>query len=93
MKSTIDFLREQPLRWKINRDIKSMAKMVAKAAPEPDDKRVVVSFNASTRLQGLSLNAAFAMLTGWSLRLQGVRVANFVCQRGMTRLCAGNRPG
>ena len=89
MKSTIDFLREQPLRWKINRDIKSMAKMVAKAAPEPDDKRVVVSFNASTRLQGLSLNAAFAMLTGWSLRLQGVRVANFVCQRGMTRCVLG----
>lgn len=83
------FLREQPLRTKINRDIKRMARKVAKAAPDPDDRQTVVSFNASTRLKGLSLNAAFAMLTGWSLRLQGVRVANFVCQRGMTRCVLG----
>ncbi len=83
------FLREQPLRTRINRQIKHMAKAVAKAAPESDDERSVVSFNASTRLTGLSLNAAFAMLTGWSLRLQGVRVANFVCQRGMTRCVLG----
>lgn len=83
------FLREQPLRRRINREIKQMARLVAKAAPEPDDQNVVVSFNASTRLNGLSLNAAFAMLTGWSLRLQGVRVANFVCQRGMTRCVLG----
>jgi len=83
------FLREQPLRMEINRDIKQMAKKIAKAAPESDDSRIVVSFNASTRLTGLSLNAAFSMLTGWSLRLQGVRVANFVCQRGMTRCVLG----
>ena len=66
-----------------------MARKVAKAVPESDDNKIVVSFNASSRLKGLSLNAAFAMLTGWSLRLQGVRVANFVCQRGMTRCVLG----
>ena len=83
------FLREQPLRGKIDREIKQMARKVAKAAPASDDNHIVISFNASTRLKGLSLNAAFAMLTGWSLRLQGVRVVNYVCQRGMTRCVLG----
>jgi hypothetical protein len=51
----------------------------------------VLSFNASTRITGLSLNAAFSMLTGWSLRLQGVRVVHFVCERGMSRCVLGTR--
>ena len=84
-----ELLRVQPVRLGVNREIKQMAKAVAKASPEPDDRRIVVSFNASTRIAGLSLNAAFAMLVGWSLRLQGARVANFVCQRGMTRCVLG----
>jgi hypothetical protein len=83
------YLRNQPLRQNVNNDIQKMAKIVAKAAPEPDDERIIVSFNASTRISGLSLNAAFAMLTGWSLRLQGARVANFVCKRGMSRCVLG----
>ncbi len=83
------FLREQPLRASINRDIKRLARTVAKQAPKTDEEKTVISFNASTRIEGLSLNAAFAMLAGWSLRLQGVRVVNFVCQRGMTRCVLG----
>lgn len=89
IKNARHYLREQRLSSQINRDIKKMARLVAKASPDTDSERIVVSFNASTRLSGLSLNAAFAMLTGWSLRLQGVRVANFVCQRGMTRCVLG----
>lgn len=84
-----EFLRVQPVRIGINRGIRKMAKAVANAAPEPDDRKMVVSFNASTRIIGLSINAAYAMLTGWSLRLQGARVANYVCQRGMTRCVLG----
>lgn len=84
-----DLLRVQPVRLGVNREIRQMAKAVAKASPDPDDRKIVVSFNASTRITGLSLNAAFAMLVGWSLRLQGARVANFVCQRGMTRCVLG----
>ncbi len=82
-------MKVQPIRLGVNREIRKMAKAVARAAPRPDDKKTVISFNASTRITGLSLNAAFAMLTGWSLRLQGVRLANFVCQRGMTRCVLG----
>ncbi|HWQ83027.1 MAG TPA: hypothetical protein VN363_00580 [Anaerolineales bacterium] len=43
----------------------------------------VLLFNASTRIQGLSLNAAFQMLTGWSLRLSGVPVHHFLCESGL----------
>jgi hypothetical protein len=84
-----EFMRIQPIRIGVNREIRRMAKDVARAAPEPDDRKMVISFNASTRLVGLSLNAAYAMLVGWSLRLQGARVAHYVCQRGMTRCVLG----
>jgi hypothetical protein len=43
----------------------------------------VVVFNASTRLTGLSLNAAFSLLTAWGLRLAGVPVVHFACQAGL----------
>ena len=66
-----------------------MGKAVARKAPQPDEKQTILAFNASTRITGLSLNAAFAMLTGWSLRMQGARVINFVCQFGMSRCVMG----
>jgi hypothetical protein len=68
-----------------------MAQRVAKIAPKPHGDRKVVLFNASTRIEGMSLNAGFAMLTGWSLRLQGVKVINFVCQQGMHRCVLGTQ--
>ncbi len=62
---------------------------VAQAAPDPDEGKAVIMFNASTRITGLSLNAAFSMLIGWSLRLQSSRVVHFVCKRGMSRCIQG----
>jgi hypothetical protein len=49
----------------------------------------VVFFNASTRLSGLSLNAAFSLLASWALRLTGVPVVHFVCNVGMSRCVLG----
>jgi hypothetical protein len=46
----------------------------------------VAFFNASTRLTGISLNAAFSLLASLGLRMAGVPVVHFVCQRGMS-LC------
>jgi hypothetical protein len=63
--------------------IARLARQVAERANIESEQRPVVIFNASTRLTGLSLNAAFALLTGWSLRLAGVPVVHFVCQSGM----------
>jgi len=86
-----DLLQVRPARQAINRGIRKMARMVEALAPDPKDDRLIISFNASTRITGLSLNAAFALLTGWSLRLQGVRVVNFTCLRGMRRCVLGTR--
>jgi hypothetical protein len=52
-------------------------------------KRPVIFFNASTRLSGLSQNAAFSLLTSWALRLTGVPVVHFVCHAGMTHCILG----
>jgi Capsule polysaccharide biosynthesis protein len=71
---------------------KRMARAIAiqSAAAYPDnDERPVLVFNATTRLMGLSLNAAYSLLTAWSLRLSGVPVVHFVCQKGMTRCVLG----
>jgi len=91
MERARDLLQVRPARQAINRDIRRMARLVEALAPDPADDRLIISFNASTRITGLSLNAAFAMLTGWSLRLQGVRVVNVVCLRGMRRCVLGTR--
>jgi hypothetical protein len=45
--------------------------------------RPVAIFNATARIQGLSQNAAFGLLTGWGLRLAGFPLVHFVCQSGM----------
>ncbi|MGW8250471.1 MAG: hypothetical protein ACWGO1_07495, partial [Anaerolineales bacterium] len=65
------------------RVIAGLARQAAERARIDPEQRPVVIFNASTRLTGLSLNAAFALLTGWSLRLAGVPVVHFVCQAGL----------
>ncbi len=65
------------------RTIAGLARQVAMHAWVDPDQPPVVIFNASTRLTGLSLNAAFALLAGWSLRLSGVPVLHFVCLAGL----------
>lgn len=49
----------------------------------------VIIFNASTRLTGISQNAAFSLLAGLSLQMAGVPVVNFACQAGMSRCPLG----
>lgn len=49
----------------------------------------VVLFNASTRIQRLSLNAAFGLLTGWGLRLAQVPVVHAVCARATPQCLLG----
>ncbi len=47
------------------------------------DTRPVLFFNASTRLSGLSLNAAFSLLSSLAVRLSGVPVIYLVCNTGL----------
>ena len=70
-------LRQNRLR------IRRLAQQVASHAAPSTQQKPVVFFNASSRLSGLSQNAAFSLLTAWSLRLAGAPVAHFVCRAGM----------
>jgi hypothetical protein len=72
-----------------NQETLELAGKVAAEAKSSDNARPVVMFNASTRLEGMSLNAAFQLLTGWSLRLAGAPVVQFACQGGMKQCVLG----
>jgi len=52
-------------------------------------KKPVIFFNASTRLEGLSLNAAYSLLTSFGVQLSGTPVVHFVCQAGLSRCVLG----
>lgn len=66
-----------------------VAGQVRRHAPDGDGRQPVVIFNASTRLNSLSQNAGFAMLSGWALRLHGWPVVHFTCMAGMSRCVLG----
>jgi hypothetical protein len=68
-----------------------MARRIAKAAPAPKDTRPIAFFKASSGLDDLSWNSAFHLLTSWGLRLQGVPVAYFACDHGMSRCVIGTQ--
>ncbi len=68
----------------------ALSSRVAEAAPERTTAPVIF-FDASTRLSGTSLNAAFAALSAWSLELNGVRVIHFVCQQGLSPCVFGTK--
>ncbi len=71
--------------WRIFR----MAWRVANAAPAQRDVRPVAFFKASSGLDDLSWNSAFHLLTSWGLRLQGIPIAYFACDHGMSRCVLG----
>jgi hypothetical protein len=74
--------------WQNNRQIDQLEREVFTHAPHPSAAPVVF-FNASTRLGGVSLNAAYSLLTALALRLNGAPVAHFVCQSGLTPCVLG----
>ncbi len=66
-----------------------MARQVRRVSCLASDRQPVVFFNASTRLSGLSQNAAFSLLASWAVRLTGTPVVHFVCRAGMSRCVLG----
>lgn len=71
-----------------NLKIASMARQVAKREPAPKGQPVVF-FKASTGIDDLSWNSGFHLLTTWALRLQGIPVAYFACNVGMSKCVLG----
>jgi hypothetical protein len=75
--------------WESQLRILWLARQVAAHAhPDPAQKPAVF-FNATTRIYGLSQNAAFSMLTTCGLRLAGVPVVQFICHTGMSHCVLG----
>ena len=79
-----------------DRRIQELAAQVSRNTPplgpqQSAATQPVVFFNASTRLSGVSLNAAFSLLSSWSLRLQGVPVVHFVCRQALAPCVLGTQ--
>lgn len=85
----VEFVRQRYKRTSVNLQINRFASEVNLHIQPDPDVRPVVFFNASTRLVGVSLNSAFALLASLALRLQKVPVIHFVCQAGMSRCVLG----
>ncbi|MFZ6026468.1 MAG: hypothetical protein ACOYYS_02020 [Chloroflexota bacterium] len=67
--------------WQLTRQVLAHRRLNAQAP--------VVFFNASTRLNGVSQNAAFSLLASLGLQLAGVPVVHFACHAGMSRCVLG----
>lgn len=76
-------------RIRDNLSLHEFAGKIEKLSPLPDNTQPIVFFNASTRLEQLSLNAGFSLLTSWSFRLDGIPVIYFACRSGMKRCVLG----
>ena len=82
-------------RWSHNREnarLRRLNRAVAERAAQVrmgSDERPVLFFNASTRLSGMSLNAAYNLITRWAVDLSGVPVVSFVCRSGMSQCVLG----
>jgi len=68
--------------------VASVAREVARKEPQPSGAPVVF-FKASTGIDDLSWNSGFHLLTTWALRLQGIPVAYFSCNSGMSKCVLG----
>ena len=80
-------------RWKhalSNQRWKRLSASVAQGTPLDTTQAPVIFFNASTRLQAMSQNAAYSFLASQALRGQGVPVIQFACQVGMSRCVLGS---
>ncbi len=80
-------------RWehrKGNQRWQSLTSEINKTTKIDPDQRPVILFNASTRLQSMSQNAAYSMLAAMSLRMQCVPVIQFACRSGLTRCVLGS---
>jgi len=71
-----------------NQKIAAVARAVTRREPVPSGAPVVF-FKASTGIDDLSWNSGFHLLTSWALRLKGIPVAYFACDRGMSHCVLG----
>jgi hypothetical protein len=82
-------LERSALYFKQNLQVMKITRKITAHSKLNPDLAPVAFFNASTRLKGLSLNAAFSFLTALALQLSGTPVVHFACRSGMSRCVLG----
>ncbi len=92
IQETVNKIKARVLRYKLDWRISSLSRDVARYSKPLLDQKPIAFFNASSRLGGMSLNAAFTQLTSWGLQLEGVPVVHFACKSGMSRCVLGTNP-
>lgn len=85
LQSKLSRIQDRRNLAKVSKQISSTVKPEKTAPP-------VIFFNTSTRIEQLSLNAGFSLLTAWSLLLDGHPVEFFCCDSGMRRCLLGTYP-
>jgi len=84
-----DRIKREWRSWDNRQRIADLAGFVEQASPSTNKKSPVIFFNASTRLEGLSLNAAYSLLSSYGIQMAGTPVIHFVCRRGLSRCVLG----
>jgi hypothetical protein len=82
-------IKQHWTRWQVNREVRRLVRQVSRQVKLDKSRAPVVLFNASTRLTGMSLNAAFSLLLGLGLQVAGIPVVRFACEGGMSRCVLG----
>jgi len=87
-----DFFTQRIKRGLVRRfnnfKVAQVARLVARNSPTPTGSPIVF-FKASTGVDDLSWNSGFHLLTSWAFRLQGIPVAYFACNAGMSKCVLG----
>jgi len=69
--------------------IRRLNQRVAAHSVQIENGKPIIFFNASARLEGLNLNAAFGMISSWGVQLAGREVIHFACESGMSQCVLG----
>ncbi len=80
--------KELQLRQNFHR-ISVLSRQIKEKNQFGSDVRPVVFFNASTRLAGISMNAAYSFLSSYAIELAGAPVIHFVCKKGLSHCVLG----
>ena len=83
-------INQRRVHYTGNRRWQSLIGKINQTPLTTDDRRPVIFFNASTRLQAMSQNAAYSLLTALAVRLAGVPVIQFACNSGLQRCVLGS---
>jgi hypothetical protein len=87
--SLISRIRIKQADWKRDWRLYQFNRQVVNNSQLKPEKPTVAFFVASTRLSGISLNAAFSYLTACGLQVADIPIVYFACQAGMSRCVLG----